>query len=128
MRTHTRGQAGSSPTVAPPLKPRAREVGPVTNRRYSGLLAFLSHRQPASEGVTPTGIGFTAAFAACTPLAHAGRGVAACELDHTLRPASATARPRTPEGHRSRPAGSRLLVSCRHPEVASPSGREQQLE
>ena len=33
--------------VAPAQKQRAREVGRITNRRYSGVLHFLAHCQPA---------------------------------------------------------------------------------
>ena len=84
LRTHTRGQTGLSRAVALPRRQRAREVGPVTNRRYSGLLHFLAHRQPALERVAPTGTGFTPARAGSTPLTVSGRGMAACGQDLTL--------------------------------------------
>ena len=64
LRTHTRGQSGLSGDVAPRL--RAQEVGRVTNRRYSGLLRFLTHCQPSSERVTPAGTSFNPARPGCT--------------------------------------------------------------
>ena len=119
-RTHTRGQSGLSGDVAPRL--RAQEVGRVTNRRYSGLLRFLTHRQPASERVAPAGTGFNPARPGCTrsPLLDKAWLLAATILAgqrYSLR--------RTFYGGR-RPSGS--LVGGSHPEVAAPSLGQEELE